>query len=313
MENSYCGLRCTQCTYKTAGKCAGCKPGIEYKYQEDLCRALEIAKKRDQAYEAGLDPSESLPLLEDSSFKNIKNFPEDETEESGTRYSTYCPIAICCKNQKIESCFFCDKRFACQNYNSKVNMNSVIESKLNLWGVTTHGLKESVNYQRLLLICYILLIIPSVLTKLASSPAIALIYIPLSGVAMYGYSKMIPYSEIFRVTILFTIGDLLVRFLVDIIDYGVLVNGALSIFGAVISVINYKITFDAYADMVSDVDDRLEKRWLRVWPFTIIIYIVFAVLALALQSFELILVPMVVLNIIIILNMLSTISVCKNN
>ena len=290
MENSYCGLRCNQCIYKTQGKCCGCKPEVENTYLLSLHREIEPDADMQMA-----DNSDVVP------------------EESKTRYSAYCPIAMCCKNKEYENCFLCDKRYTCQDYNNKGAMCRVIESKLDLWGVTSHGLRDSVKYQWFLLVCYIFLILPSIMTKLFSTPLLALIYIPLSGIAIYGYSKMIPYSHIFRVTILFTAGDMLVHFLVDIIDYGSLVNLALSAFGMVISVINYKITFDAYADMVSDVDDRLEKSWLRIWPLTVFLYIACGVVILFTFTLEFAIAPPIILNILIIVNMIRTIDVSKVN
>nr|MCR5728176.1 hypothetical protein [Lachnospiraceae bacterium] len=128
-----------------------------------------------------------------------------------------------------------------------------------------------------------------------------------------GYIKMVPYSPIFRVTVLLTTGDLLVRFLVDIIDYGTLVNGALSVFGMLVAVVNYKITFDAYADMISEVDDVLERKWLRIWPLTIIVYVIGALIVLSSKVLALGLIPFASLDLIIIIYMIKTIKVSKVN
>ena len=189
-------------------------------------------------------------------------------------------------------------------------MSSVIELKLNEWGVTDHGLKASVKYQRLLLICFILLIVPSVASLV--EPKFSFIYIPLAGLSMYGYSKLIPYSEIFRVTVLLTGGDMLIRFLTDIIDYGLL-NMILYMIRFAISIVNYKITFDAYADMVDEADDRLEKRWLQFWPLTIALYAICAVILLFTQSAIVMALPSIIMDIVIIAYMIVTIEVCKKN
>ncbi len=308
MENSYCGLRCSGCSYKTAGKCSGCKPEVENKYLADVGRAIRISKLREEALKEGLDVSDIRDEISDDSYVA----PVKEVDPA-TRYSTYCPIAICCKNNNYEGCTDCNKRISCYDYNCKGKMSSIIETKLDLWGVTTHGLKESVNYQRLLLICYIFLLVPDILTKLTSSTIVTLIYIPITGLTMFGYIKMVPYSPIFRVTVLLTTGDLLVRFLVDIIDYGTLVNGALSVFGMLVAVVNYKITFDAYADMVSEVDDVLERKWLRIWPLTIIVYVIGALIVLSSKVLALGLIPFALLDLIIIIYMIKTIKVSKIN
>ena len=286
MENSYCGMRCIQCTYKTAGKCIGCKPEIENTYLKELSE-----KAGQHELTAG------------------NTYPEDTSK----RYSTYCQIAICCRKNKYESCGECNKRPSCYDYSCKGRMSSIIEARLNEWGVTTHGLKESIYTQILLLFCFVLLIIPDIASSISSKIIFTLLYLPITAVTVFGYSKMVKYSEIFRVTVLFTCGDMLIRFLRDIIDYGTLVNMVLSILGLAISVLNYKITFDAYADMVSDVDDRLEKQWLHIFPITVTLYVIACIAVLFTQSTVALMLPSVIMDIIIIAYMIRTIEVCKRN
>jgi hypothetical protein len=241
-------------------------------------------------------------------------YPDNATVSSEAhRYSEYCKIAICCKSKNFESCADCNARMTCTDYSKKGIMHSIIQSKLDVWGVTDHGLKESIKYQWILIFCYFLLLIPDVLSKFDTNVPYVLVYIPVSLLSIYGYVKMVPYSHIFRVTVLFTAGSILIRFLVDIIDYGFLVNGVLSAGNAVISLLNYKITLDAYADMVSQVDVTLEKSWLRVWPVTIILYAAAVIIALAKGYLFLMAIPAVLLDILIISLMLRTISVCRKN
>ena len=241
-------------------------------------------------------------------------YPDSTTVSSeANRYGEYCKIAICCRSKKLENCSDCNIRMACTDYSRKGIMYSIIQSKLDAWGVTDHGLKSSIKYQWVLIFCYFLLMIPDVLSKFDTNVPYVFVYIPVSLLSIYGYVKMVPYSPIFRVTVLFTIGSILIRFLVDIIDYGWLVNGVLSVGNAVISLLNYKITLDAYADMVSQVDVVLEKSWLRVWPVTIILYVTAVVIALAKGYLFLLAVPAVLLDILIISLMLRTISVCRKN
>ena len=304
MENSYCGMRCAHCRFRSEGKCYGCKPDIENKYLINISKPEdETGTFDDLTGRENFIPD--VPVIFDPENRVVTN-----ADDSGKRYSTYCKIAICCKKNKFDNCGMCNKRVSCYDYSCKGNMSSVIELKLNEWGVTDHGLKASVKYQRLLLICFILLIVPSVASLV--EPKFSIIYIPLAGLSMYGYSKLILYSEIFRVTVLLTGGDMLIRFLTDIIDYGSL-NMILYMIRFAISIVNYKITFDAYADMVDEADERLEKRWLQFWPLTIALYAICAVILLFTQSAIVMALPSVIMDLVIIAYMLVTIEVCKKN
>ena len=77
--------------------------------------------------------------------------------------------------------------------------------------------------------------------------------------------------------------------------------------------INYKITFDAYADMVSDASDVQERRWLRLWPASVAVYVAAAIISLRFWVNIAAIVPAVLMDIVIMANILLTISVCKQN
>ena len=100
---------------------------------------------------------------------------------------------------------------------------------------------------------------------------------------------------------------------INIIDYGRFVNSGLLLIGLIISVINYKITFDAYADMVSDASDVQERRWLRLWPASVVVYVAAAIISLSFRVNIAAIVPAVLMDIVIMANILLTISVCKQN
>jgi len=89
----------------------------------------------------------------------------------------------------------------------------------------------------------------------------------------------------------------------------------------VVAVSCYKMTFDAYAEMISPVDSVLEKKWLKMWPLTLILYIpcYSAAVILALAGKGNVLgpilevAPAIILNIAIPILMVTTINVCKKN
>ena len=274
MQNSYCGKRCDNCVNQTEGKCYGCKP------------------------EAAFNRSPGNKVITNA-------------DDSDRRYCTYCPIAMCCRKNNYDNCGECDKRYACADYMGRVNMDSVIEAKLYAWGVRDYGLSGAVKYLWVLFFCFMLLIIPDIAGTY--NGVMTIVYLPLAGVMMYTYGKMVPFSPIFRVTVLLTGLHILIRILINIIDYGRYVNSGLLLIGLIISVINYKITFDAYADMVSDASDVQERRWLRLWPASVVVYVAAAIISLSFRVNIAAIVPAVLMDIVIMANILLTISVCKQN
>ena len=317
-ENSYCGKRCAHYTEKDNGKCLGCKPELEFAYLRSVSEETKKNAELEKASEDG--------FLQPLDLTNVKN--DISKDDSGNlkggavRYSEFCPIAICCKNKEIEHCGFCTKSFACPDYSKKGTMNVIIDAKMEAWGMIDHGLKGSVPYQWMLFVCFLLEILRDLSITLGwgiVAPGIITIGVALASA--YAYNKLGTYSKIFTVVMFLTISSLALKLLVSYGGFGLFWAYPMYILQLVVAVCCYKMTFDAYAEMIGVVDSILEKRWLRMWPLTLALYIpcyaVYLILVISNKADGLAvllsMVPPVLLNIIIPILMVSTIKVCKKN
>ena len=201
-------------------------------------------------------------------------------------------------------------------------MNAIIDAKMETWGMIDHGLKGSIPYQWMLFTCFLLEILRDLSITLGwgiVTPGIITIGVAL--VSAYAYNKLAPYSKIFTVVMILTLSSLTLKLLVSYGGFGLFFSYPMYILQLVVAVCCYKMNFDAYAEMIQAVDSILEKRWLRMWPFTLILYIpcysIAAILGLTgngpVFGDIVALIPSVLLNIIIPILMVSTIKVCKKN
>ena len=149
-------------------------------------------------------------------------------------------------------------------------------------------------------------------------------FIVTIGVAIasaYAYNKLGDYSKIFTVVMFLTLASLALKLLVSYGGFGLFWSYPMYILQLVVAVSCYKMTFDAYAEMISPVDSVLEKKWLKMWPLTLILYIpcYSAAVILALAGKGNVLgpilevAPAIILNIAIPILMVTTINVCKKN
>ena len=325
MENSYCGKNCGFCITRTEGKCIGCRPEVHVPLHQSIY--ISSTKK--------VEPSDLLP---DSSMqqkqpidKSVPVLAEElmgqSADPDNMRFSRFCSVAICCRNKEIDCCSECQKTFACEKYAQKSIMNTIISSKMEAWGMTDHGLKKAVPFLYILLICFILEALFSFSTI---NPSISVIFLFISlaitGVRAYGYYRLRSFNSGFltvtALTVAYIFSTLFLK-LLDTIDYGVI--GTILTLAAVIvqlasSILCYKISFDAYAELVSSVDSVLESRWLKLWRLTIILYIIAFIVALinlknfGVSGFILCFgVALAILNIITFILMLATIKICSND
>ena len=206
-------------------------------------------------------------------------------------------------------------------------MNTIISSKMEVWGMTNHGLKNAVPFLYILLICFIA---EALFSFSSLNPDISVIFLFISlavtGVRAYGYFRLRSFNTGFltvtALTVAYIFSTLFLK-LLETIDYGVI--GSILTIAAVLvqlasSVLCYKISFDAYAELVSPVDSVLESRWLKLWRLTIIFYILAFIIALLnLEHLGLsgaiicFMVAAAVLNIITFILMLATIKVCSKD
>lgn len=263
--------------------------------------------------------------------KAVKQGQDGETdnndEKSGVRFSEFCQIAICCRKGNMDGCNECQKTFVCEKYSKKGIMNVIIDSKMEAWGMVDHGLKNAVPFLYVLLGCFL---VESFFTVFSWAPIVSNVFFIFSaavaGVRAYAFYKLRSFNTDFLTVAVLTIVyifSLLFNMLLTIIDYGV-IGMLLSLAGATVqlvsSVLCYKITFDAYAELVSPVDVVLEKRWLKIWKLTIILYIIAIIVSLltmdktGVSGFVLYFsAASLVLNIITFILMVTTIRVCKND
>jgi len=321
MENSYCGKNCGFCITRSEGKCLGCRPEVHV----PLHRSIYIPNTKK------LEPSD---LLSDNAMpqeqaidKSLPALAEELTDPDNIRFSRFCPIAICCKNKDIDGCDGCQKTFACEKYSKKSIMNTIISSKMEAWGMTDHGLKKAVPFLYILLTC---LIIESIASVLSINPNISVFFffaaLFVTGIRAYAYYRLRSFNTDFltvaALTVAYIFSTLFLK-LLDTINYGV-IGTILSLAAVIIqlasSILCYKISFDAYAELVSPVDSVLESRWLKVWRITLIFYFIAFIIALlsfknlGLSGCTLCFgVASAILNIIIFILMLATIKVCSRD
>lgn len=309
MADSYCGKNCRFCVSRTEGKCIGCKPEVFVPLHESLyISGVENAEEKKQIIGESDITSASVPT----------------TDETGTRFSSYCQIAICCRNKKIEGCNECLKSYACDKYMKKGIMNTIIDSQMDAWGMIDHGLKKAVPFLYILLFCFIPESIFSVITLTPGIPKFLILVASIfAGIRAYGYYRLRSFNNSFltvtALTVAFIFSSLFLVFL-DVIDYGVIgvvLTFAASLIKLASSVLCYKISFDAYGDLVSPVSPVLEHRWSKLWPLTVFLCILAFVIALInYKSWRLagliggIEIAIALMNILTFILMIATINVC---
>jgi hypothetical protein len=216
----------------------------------------------------------------------------------------------------------CTKSFACPDYGKKGTMNAIISAQMDALGMIDHGLKNSVPYQWVLFACFLSEIIRDLSVTLGMGLVTPLIVtIGVAIASAYAYNKLGDYSKIFTVVMFLTLASLALKLLVSYGGFGLFWSYPMYILQLVVAVSCYKMTFDAYAEMISPVDSVLEKKWLKMWPLTLILYIpcYSAAVILALAGKGNVLgpilevAPAIILNIAIPILMVTTINVCKKN
>ena len=200
-------------------------------------------------------------------------------------------------------------------------MSAIVSAKMDAWGLVDHGLKKSVKYQWILFACFILEIVRDVAMTL-NMKIIAPLIVTLAVAAMsvYAYNKLDEYSKIFTTVMFLMLASLALKIMISYLNFGVLFSYPMYLIQLVVSVCCYKMNFDAYAELISPVDVNLEKKWLKMWPLTLILYIVFYI-GVVVGAFNgnsvlaqiLAFVPPVLLNIITPILMVATIKVCMEN
>lgn len=330
LENSYCGKSCIHCPERQNGNCLGCKPDLEFDYQKSLSEASKLTPVLRDSFDEGFDDEYLKPLdltgAKGRVSDQVKTPGQDNTsgqiKGGSVRYSEFCQIAMCCRNNDYEHCGMCTKSFACPDYGKKGTMNAIISAQMDAWGMIDHGLKNSVPYQWILFVCLILEIIRDL--SLTLNLGLVTPFIVTIGVAIasaYAYNKLGDYSKIFTVVMFLTLASLALKLLVSYGGFGLFWSYPMYILQLVVAVSCYKMTFDAYAEMISPVDPVLEKKWLKMWPLTLILYIpcLLAVFILeaaskaAWLSAILYVAPAIILNIVTPVLMITTINVCKKN
>lgn len=331
LENSYCGKSCIHCPERQNGNCLGCKPDLEFDYQKFLS---ETAKRTPVLRESLDDDGFSDDYLRPLDLTGAKGRVSDQVKTPGqdntsgqikggsVRYSEFCQIAMCCRNNDYEHCGMCTKSFACPDYGKKGTMNAIISAQMDAWGMIDHGLKNSVRYQWILFACFLLEIIRDLSVTLGLGLVTPLIVtIGVAIASAYAYNKLGDYSKIFTVVMFLTLASLALKLLVSYGGFGLFWSYPMYILQLVVAVSCYKMTFDAYAELISPVDSVIEKKWLKMWPLTLILYIpcYSAAVILALAGKGNVLgpilevAPAIILNIAIPILMVTTINVCKKN
>ena len=330
LENSYCGKSCIHCPERQNGNCLGCKPDLEFDYQKSLSEASKLTPVLRDSFDEGFDDEYLKPLdltgAKGRVSDQVKTPGQDNTsgqiKGGSVRYSEFCQIAMCCRNNDYEHCGMCTKSFACPDYGKKGTMNAIISAQMDAWGMIDHGLKNSVRYQWVLFACFLSEIIRDLSVTLGMGLVTPLIVtIGVAIASAYAYNKLGDYSKIFTVVMFLTLASLALKLLVSYGGFGVFLSYPMYILQLVVAVSCYKMTFDAYAEMISPVDSVLEKKWLKMWPLTLILYIpcysVAVILALAGKGNVLgpilEVAPAIILNIAIPILMVTTINVCKKN
>ena len=330
LENSYCGKSCIHCPERQNGNCLGCKPDLEFDYQKSLSEASKLTPVLRDSFDEGFDDEYLKPLdltgAKGRVSDQVKTPGQDNTsgqiKGGSVRYSEFCQIAMCCRNNDYEHCGMCTKSFACPDYGKKGTMNAIISAQMDAWGMIDHGLKNSVRYQWVLFACFLSEIIRDLSVTLGLGLVTPLIVtIGVAIASAYAYNKLGDYSKIFTVVMFLTLASLALKLLVSYGGFGVFLSYPMYILQLVVAVSCYKMTFDAYAELISPVDSVIEKKWLKMWPLTLILYIpcysVAVILALAGKGNVLgpilEVAPAIILNIAIPILMVTTINVCKKN
>ena len=330
LENSYCGKSCIHCPERQNGNCLGCKPDLDFDYQKSLSEASKLTPVLRDSFDEGFDDEYLKPLdltgAKGRVSDQVKTPGQDNTsgqiKGGSVRYSEFCRIAMCCRNNDYEHCGMCTKSFACPDYGKKGTMNAIISAQMDAWGMIDHGLKNSVSYQWILFACFLSEIIRDLSVTLGLGLVTPLIVtIGVAIASAYAYNKLGNYSKIFTVVMFLTLASLALKLLVSYGGFGLFWSYPMYILQLVVAVSCYKMTFDAYAEMISPVDSVLEKKWLKMWPLTLILYIpcYSAAVILALAGKGNVLgpilevAPAIILNIAIPILMVTTINVCKKN
>lgn len=330
LENSYCGKSCIHCPERQNGNCLGCKPDLEFDYQKSLSEASKLTPVLRDSFDEGFDDEYLKPLdltgAKGRVSDQVKTPGQDNTsgqiKGGSVRYSEFCQIAMCCRNNDYEHCGMCTKSFACPDYGKKGTMNAIISAQMDAWGMIDHGLKNSVRYQWILFACFLLEIIRDLSVTLGLGLVTPLIVtLGVAAASAYAYNKLGSYSKIFTVVMFLTLASLALKLLVSYGGFGLFWSYPMYILQLVVAVSCYKMTFDAYAEMISPADSVLEKKWLKMWPLTLILYIpcytVAVILSLAGKGNVLgpilEIAPAIILNIVTPVLMVRTINVCKEN
>lgn len=330
LENSYCGKSCIHCPERQNGNCLGCKPDLEFDYQKSLSETSKLTPVLRDSFDEGFDDEYLKPLdltgAKGRVSDQVKTPGQDNTsgqiKGGSVRYSEFCRIAMCCRNNDFEHCGMCTKSFACPDYGKKGTMNAIISAQMDAWGMIDHGLKNSVRYQWVLFACFLSEIIRDLSVTLGMglvTPFIVTIGVAIASA--YAYNKLGDYSKIFTVVMFLTLASLALKLLVSYGGFGLFWSYPMYILQLVVAVSCYKMTFDAYAELISPVDPVIEKKWLKMWPLTLILYIpcYSAAVILALAGKGNVLgpilevAPAIILNIAIPILMVTTINVCKKN
>ena len=295
MADSYCGKNCRFCVSRTSGKCSGCKPET-------------IALLHDPTNEAS----------EDTYSGTDANIP---------RFSSYCQIAICCKNKNIDGCIDCQNSYTCEKYSKKGIMNTIIDSHMEAWGMVDHGLKKAVPFLYILLVCFITSAISDLLAVNPSLPGIFYaLSVVISGVQCYAYYRLRSFNGSFLTVSALTLAYIFTRLFIPFLDYmrygviGTLLEFITLLVQIAASILCYKISFDAFSELVSPVDSALETHWSRIWPLTIVlcaIALIVGFFCFASKKVQLfvfcLMVAFAVINIITFILMIRTIRVCKKD
>lgn len=330
LENSYCGKSCIHCPERQNGNCLGCKPDLEFDYQKSLSEASKLTPVLRDSFDEGFDDEYLKPLdltgAKGRVSDQVKTPGQDNTsgqiKGGSVRYSEFCQIAMCCRNNDYEHCGMCTKSFACPDYGKKGTMNAIISAQMDAWGMIDHGLKNSVRYQWILFACFLLEIVRDLSVTLGLGLVTPLIVtLGVAAASAYAYNKLGSYSKIFTVVMFLTLASLALKLLVSYGGFGLFLSYPMYILQLVVAVSCYKMTFDAYAEMISPADSVLEKKWLKMWPLTLILYIpcytVAVILSLAGKGNVLgpilEIAPAIILNIVTPVLMVRTINVCKEN
>ena len=134
------------------------------------------------------------------------------------------------------------------------------------------------------------------------------------------YNKMTSYSLFFSPLMYLTIVCQLFK-IANMYVYGNIFFAPIKIIIFVIlvgfTIIKYKITYDAFSDMICKVSYRLEKNWNNLWKFTVCTYIISILVSFVFvkglnASIEVsLIIPPLIINCVTAVLMIATIQSCK--